>query len=168
MGVYPQKKARFYTYICRNMTRFRQSDRSQLPAYQYVYGDKTASGVCLQTLTDYSPFGAALDGRTMQGEGYRYGFGNHEKIDEVFSFGNLVDMSDRWLDLRLGRTLKTDRKASKYPDLSPFSFAANNPILLVDPNGETFRIYYELKNAEKKLHTARKNKSFSLSCKLFY
>jgi hypothetical protein len=116
--------------------------------YQYTYNAKKASGVCLQNVTDYSPFGVMLDGRTMQGEGYRYGFGNHEKIDEVFSFGNLVDMSDRWLDLRLGRTLKTDRKASKYPDLSPFSFAANNPILLVDPNGETFRIYYELKNAE--------------------
>src|SRR5690606_21118470 len=40
--------------------------------------------------------------------GYRYGFGGHEKLDEVSGSGNVVDMGDRWLDVRLGRTHKLD------------------------------------------------------------
>ncbi len=136
MGIYPQKKARFYTYICRNMTHFRQSIRSQLSAYQYSYGHKTASGVCLQNVTDYSPFGVPLDGRTMQGDAYRYGFGSHEKIDEVSGSGNTVDMGDRWLDVRLGRTPKMDKHASKYPAITPYAYAVNNPLYYIDPDGK--------------------------------
>ncbi len=34
--------------------------------YQYTYNAKKASGVCLQNVTDYSPFGAVLDGRKIE------------------------------------------------------------------------------------------------------
>ena len=117
------------------MTHFRQPTRSQLPAYQYAYGDKTASGVCLQNIFDYSPFGAALDGRTMQGDGYRYGFGGHEKDDEIKGDGNQLAFGDYGYDPRLGRRWCTDPLKHLYAPISPYSYALNNPILFTDTDG---------------------------------
>ena len=138
MGVYPQKKARFYTYICRNMTHLRQFTRSQLPAYQYACGNKTASGVCLQNIFDYSPFGAALDGRTMQRDGYRYGFNGQEHVREIqqehhtsqyWEYNPLIVY--RW---------NTDPKPN--PSISRYAVIAGNPIWFNDPLGDTIRISY--------------------------
>jgi hypothetical protein len=67
--------------------------------------------------------------------GYRFGYGNHEKIDEIAGAGNTIDMGDRWLDTRIGRTPKTDLHKFKYPSLTPYSYAANNPIFYIDPDG---------------------------------
>jgi RHS repeat-associated protein len=67
---------------------------------------------------------------------YRYGYGSHEKIDEVSGSGNTIDMGDRWLDVRLGRTPKPDAKAHKYPEISPYAYVLNNPIIFVDPDGK--------------------------------
>ena len=69
-------------------------------------------------------------------DSYRFGFGGHEKNDEVSGSGNSVDMGDRWLDTRLGRTLKTDEKVGKYPDISPYAYALNSPIQYTDPDGK--------------------------------
>jgi len=126
MGVYPQKKARFYTYICRNMTHFRQSTQHQLPAYQYAYGNKTVSGVCLQTITDYSPFGVTLDGRTMQGDQYKYSFQGQEHDDEVKGEGNSVNYKYRMHDPRVGRFFAVDPLTMDYPYYTPYQFSGNS------------------------------------------
>ena len=42
----------------------------------------------------------------------------------------------RMHDPRLGRWLSVDPLQAKFPDVSPYNFAVNNPILLVDPNGK--------------------------------
>ena len=128
MGVYPEKKARFYTYICRNMTHFRQFTRSQLPAYQYAYGNKTASGVCMQSASDYSPFGVLLDGRSMQKMGYRYSFQGQEHDDEVKGEGNSVNYKYRMHDPRVGRFFVIDPLAKVYPHYSTYSFSGNKVI----------------------------------------
>ena len=85
---------------------------------------------------NYYPFGMIMPGRTFNPSDYRYGYGSHEKDDEIAGTGNYVDMGDRHLDVRLMRSPKPDRKAEKYPSLSPYSYAANNPIYYTDPNGE--------------------------------
>lgn len=50
-------------------------------------------------------------------------------------------MGDRWLDTRLGRTPKSDRKGTMYPGISPYSYAANNPIYYTDPDGQVIEPY---------------------------
>ena len=67
---------------------------------------------------------------------YFYGFGSHEKDDEIKGAGNSVNMGDRMLDTRLGRTFKTDAKAHVYPDISPYSYVVNSPIQFIDPDGK--------------------------------
>ena len=71
---------------------------------------------------------------------YRFGFGNQEKINEVSGIGNTIDMGDRWLDTRIGRTPKTDLHKSKYPSISPYAYALNNPIIYNDPDGKDAKI----------------------------
>jgi RHS repeat-associated protein len=89
--------------------------------------------------SDYYPFGAPMAGRGYSSEAYRFGFGGHEKMDEVSGSGNTIDMGDRWLSVRLGRTFKIDAKSAMYPDLSPYSYAANNPIFFIDPDGKEIK-----------------------------
>ena len=122
------------------MTHFRQSIRSQLPAYQYAYGDKTVSGVCLQNIFDYSPFGVTLDGRTMQGDGYRYGFNTQEKVDEISGSGNHFTALFWEYDTRLGRRWNTDPVVKTHE--SPFATFANNPIWFLDHKGaDTVKVF---------------------------
>jgi RHS repeat-associated protein len=86
-------------------------------------------------VTDYSPFGVTLDGRTMQNDFYRQGFNGMEKDDEVKGEGNSYDFGARMYDARSGRWLTIDALAAKYPSLSPYNFVANSPLIYVDFDG---------------------------------
>jgi RHS repeat-associated protein len=102
---------------------------------QYYYTQKWNKGVCLQTITDYSPFGVTLDGRTMQGDAYRYGFNGMEKDDEVKGEGNSVNYKYRMHDPRVGRFFAVDPLSPKYPHNSPYSFSENIIISHVELEG---------------------------------
>jgi RHS repeat-associated protein len=69
-------------------------------------------------------------------DGYRFGYGNHEKIDEIAGAGNTIDMGARMLDTRLGRTKSLDPKMGLYPGISPYSYCLNTPIQAKDPDGK--------------------------------
>jgi RHS repeat-associated protein len=114
--------------------------------YQYTYNAKKASGVCLQNIFDYSPFGAALDGRTMQRDAYRYGFNGKEKLDVVSGEGNEYDFGARMYNPRIGRWLSLDPLQKTYPSLSPYNFVANNPIIFKDEDG---KVIVDPKTGEK-------------------
>jgi RHS repeat-associated protein len=85
--------------------------------------------------SDYSPFGVELEGRNFNSEKFRYGFNGKEKDDEVKGSGNHIDFGARGYDPRKGRWLSVDPLAMKYPQLSPFNFVGNMPIIAVDPDG---------------------------------
>jgi RHS repeat-associated protein len=74
------------------------------------------------------------------GEDYRYGFNGMEKDDEMKGDNNSLDFGARMYDPRIVRWFAVDPLAMKYPDLSPYAFVANSPILFIDPNGKEIKI----------------------------
>lgn len=71
------------------------------------------------------------------GFGYRHGFNGMEQDNEVKGDGNSLDFGARIYDSRLGRWMSRDPLASKQPSWSPYKAFLDNPILFVDPEGET-------------------------------
>ncbi len=86
--------------------------------------------------TDYYPFGMQMPDRTHMSPNYRYGFGGHEKDDEVAGSGNHLSFGDYGYDSRLGRRWNVDPQANQMADVSPYATYFNNPIFYVDPDGE--------------------------------
>ncbi|HTA63731.1 MAG TPA: hypothetical protein VK835_14805, partial [Bacteroidia bacterium] len=87
----------------------------------------------IRSVSDVSPFGAPLPGRTWSSNSYRYGMNGQEKDDEVYGVGNL-NTAEFWeYDTRLGRRWNTDPVVKEWE--SPYATFANNPSLMVDPNG---------------------------------
>jgi len=94
---------------------------------------KQTAGVCLQNTYDYSPFGASLDGRTMEGDFYRRGFNGMEKDDEFKGKGNSYTTEFRQLDPRVGRWFSIDPVTK--PTFGSYISMSNNPIIRIDPLG---------------------------------
>jgi RHS repeat-associated protein len=65
---------------------------------------------------------------------YRYGFNGKEK-DKLIS-ADSYDFGARIYDGRLGRWLSVDALQNKYPNLTPYHFAGNNPTASVDIDGK--------------------------------
>jgi RHS repeat-associated protein len=85
---------------------------------------------------DYYPFGSLVPNRHGSTADYRYGFQGQEKDDEIKGGeGNSLDFGERMYDPRIGRWFKIDPDDSKYPQFSPYLFASNNPIFLLDFDG---------------------------------
>ena len=98
------------------------------------FPSKPSPCVGIRTCSDYSPFGVELDGRTVSLEGYRFGYQGSEKDNEFKGNGNSYTTEFRQLDPRLGRWLSVDPVVKEHR--SPYDVLSNNPIIMVDPNGD--------------------------------
>jgi hypothetical protein len=67
---------------------------------------------------------------------YRFGFGGHEKDNEVSGEGNHLAFGDYGFDTRLGRRWNVEPNIAKYPSNSSYLVFGNNPILNADPDGK--------------------------------
>ena len=88
--------------------------------------------------------------------GYRYFFNGQESDAEVYGSGSLAGYEFRQYDTRLGRWWGIDRKAAKYPSLSPYQFCADNPIKMVDVDGSDFVVVID-NSGENKTITIQMN-----------
>ena len=77
--------------------------------------------------------------------------------------GNEYDFGARIYDPRLGRFLSLDPWVSKYPDLSPYIFAADNPIRLIDVVGKGPGDVIKIKEATSAFNTDKKFQSASIT-----
>ena len=84
--------------------------------------------------TDYYPFGMAM--RVGGDNKYKYGFNGKENDNEVKGGDGLQqDYGMRVYDNRLGRFLSVDPITKEYPELTPYQFASNTPIMAIDIDG---------------------------------
>jgi hypothetical protein len=88
-----------------------------------------------------------MPGRNYNSPDYRYGYGGHEKDDEVSGSGNHLSFGDYGYDPRTGRRWTVDVKSNKMPGWSPYAYALDNPISISDTDGE-FPIYFMIKRYE--------------------
>ena len=81
----------------------------------------------------YLPWGESfVDQRSSTFDGARFTFSAKEKDAETgFSY-----FGSRYYNSDLSIWLSVDPMSDKYPSMSPYVYCANNPIKLVDPNGE--------------------------------
>jgi RHS repeat-associated protein len=103
---------------------------------------------------DYDSWGMILEGRSANygsaNEKYKF-TGKERDVETGYDY-----FGARYYDSRIGRWLSVDPLAEKYPDLSPYNYAADNPLKYIDPNGKA--IFYANKEF-KKLFTGMANKS---------
>jgi len=81
--------------------------------------------------TDYYAFGMSMKERTWQSEKYRYGFNGKENDTDW----DVQDYGFRIYKPELGKFLSVDPLTQSYPELTPYQFASNNPILNIDLDG---------------------------------
>lgn len=67
---------------------------------------------------------------------YCFAFNGYENDNEIKGDGNSVNFGARIYDSRIGKFLSVDPKTSEFPYWSPYAFATNNPILIIDKDGE--------------------------------
>ena len=105
------------------------SDRKRgmgISGVNYAYFDAVTVSA-----TDYYPFGMSMPGRTYNTEGYRYSFNGKEDDAEWAK----QDYGFRIYDKRINRFLSIDPLTKKYPELTPYQFASNTPIMAIDLDG---------------------------------
>ncbi len=76
----------------------------------------------------------------------RYGFNGKERDKDISS--DAYDYGMRISDQRLGRFLSVDPLQEDYPELTPYQFASNSPIVNIDLDGLE-RYWYVLENNSK-------------------
>lgn len=94
----------------------------------------------MRDIQGYEPGGSLLPGRNYSSSSYNYGFNGMRKDDEIHgATGTSYDFGARLYDPRVGRWLSLDPSARNFPNQSPYSAFANNPVLFVDPDGEAIK-----------------------------
>lgn len=85
--------------------------------------------------SDYYSYGSLMGGKQYNSTGYRYGFNGKEKDNEISGSGNQYDYGFRIYNPRIGKFLSVDPLTQSYPELTPYQFASNTPLMAIDLDG---------------------------------
>jgi len=83
---------------------------------------------------DYYPFGMAMSGRGFNLDKYRFGFNGQEKDREIYNNESTTTALFWEYDGRIGRRWNLDPVPQV--NMSDYSCLGNNPISMIDPNGD--------------------------------
>jgi RHS repeat-associated protein len=97
--------------------------------------------------SDYYPFGVTMKERTYSSSTSRYKFNGKEYDEET----ETSDFGARLQDGDLGIWFSMDRLSSKYPSFSAYNFALNNPLIIVDVDGEDVFIIGKVNGKEQSI-----------------
>ncbi|GGF10657.1 RHS repeat-associated core domain-containing protein [Chishuiella changwenlii] len=113
---------------------------------------------------NYYPFGLKHKGytpTTIGNSNYQYKYNGKELQTDLDI--NLYDYGARNYDPAIGRWFNVDPLAEKYQELSPYTYAVNNPVFFIDPDGMQVEHDYQLlKNGQVKLIKETADKSDTL------
>ena len=86
--------------------------------------------------TDYYPFGMDITSYN-GGLDNNYRYNGKEFQTDLINVGHLdwYDYGARFYDPAIGRWHSVDPAADRYPNISPFAYCANNPMIYIDPTG---------------------------------
>lgn len=71
------------------------------------------------------------------------------KDNEMQGIGNSLDFGARVYDTRVGRFLSLDPLMKKFPSISPYIYAQNSPLAMIDKEGERGEIIINKKSQER-------------------
>ena len=105
----------------------------------------SAVGNSLQNVqsTDYYPFGLAYSTNNLNKNKYLFSGKELQDASIGETILGLYDFGARQYDPVIGRWMTQDRFASKYAQISPYTYCANNPILFTDPTGDTLKVHID-------------------------
>jgi RHS repeat-associated protein len=100
--------------------------------------EPNGSSTATTQVAEYYPFGSSYIPVSPAGTN-KYLYNGKELQDENLGGVNLslYDYSARYYDPQIGRWTTVDPLAEKYSSLSPYNFVSNNPLIFIDPNGQS-------------------------------
>ena len=103
-----------------------------------VFRPTATNGVEKLSHTNYLPFGLKMQYPYSSASASNYLYNGKELQTEGGL--DLYDYGKRFYDPALARWHTSDSRAEKYFSWSPYNYVANNPILYIDPKGDTIMV----------------------------
>ncbi len=122
-----------------------------------VFRDADKNGVLatseIDQVSDYYPFGLRQEPIQDLGSTNKYLYNGKELQNGT----EWLDYGARMYDPALGRWQVQDPRSEDFYSINPYSYAANNPILVIDPAGDTIVISYQDADGNTQTHTFNSN-----------
>ncbi|TCP25151.1 RHS repeat-associated protein [Tenacibaculum skagerrakense] len=109
-------------------------------SYADVDGNGTIDNNEILTKTDYYPFGLTHEGEYISSSGSNYNYKYQGKELQLENNLQQYDFGSRIYDGATGRWFVVDPQAEQFYGMSPYLAMGNNPIIIVDPDGEWIHI----------------------------